>query len=263
MVVNGDAAAVRRQMLNELVAQVGAELVAETLRLELEAVGQLLEGTAEISPEIGAGIDEFAGLLAGAVGVAPRGAAPAPAAVNGNDAAPIVTVDLDGDGVADLELAGVAVGPAARGWAESEEQRRVSLRAARAMALSVQFRVGMEHRELVAALELCTRIELVLIMYFGETVPDPGMEWDGERRLREVEKRMARLRWVTREHTREFSGLKGMWKRMIGKGPVSGRDLYEQMTQEADVMLDMMELSEERTDGLESLMRRSGLERLL
>ena len=261
MVFNGDVAAVRRQMLNELVAQVGAELVAETLRLEVEAVGQLLAGTVEISPEIGAGIEEFAGLLAGAVGVAPRGAAPE--AVNGSDAAPMVTVDLDGDGVADLELAGVAVGPAARGWAESEEQRRVSLRAARAMALSVQFRVGMEHRELVAALELCTRIELVLIMYFGETVPDPGMEWDGERRLREVEKRMARLRWVTREHTREFSGLKGMWKRMIGKGPVSGRDLYVQMTQETDVMLDMMELSEERTDGLESLMRRSGLERLL
>ena len=255
--------------LRALISQLGPVMVAEHLGVDEAALTLLADGQAELDQEAAQNLAHLLSVLGDAVSVAPGADEDLPpllppddGSVNGVEC--VVTLDLDGDGAADVELAGVGLTPANdRHWADSVEQKRMSLRSARALAMSTQFRLGMDYQETVAALGLVTRIELALIMFFRESVPEPGMEWDGERWAREADKRLARLRWVTREQQREFSGLRGVWNRLRGKGPVSGRDLYERMVSEADLIVSAMSMSEEQTDAVAHLMRQSGLERLL
>ena len=46
------------------------------------------------------------------------------------------------------------------------------------------FQVDMPLRDQLAALALEVKIELALITYFNESIPDPGENWDGRRRYR-------------------------------------------------------------------------------
>ena len=48
-----------------------------------------------------------------------------------------------------------------------------------AMAKMVRFQVDMPLRDQLAALALEVKIELALITYFNESIPDPGENWDG------------------------------------------------------------------------------------
>ena len=57
---------------------------------------------------------------------------------------------------------------------EEQDKKRVSLRNARALAVMAMFRLGMSYEEHVAALGLVSQIELALIAYFRESVPEPG-----------------------------------------------------------------------------------------
>ena len=61
-------------------------------------------------------------------------------------------------------------------WIDEQEKRQVSLRNARAMAVMTIFRLGMSYEEKVAALSLVSQIELALIAYFRESVPEPSTE---------------------------------------------------------------------------------------
>lgn len=83
----------------------------------------------------------------------------------------------------------------------------------------------MSYQEHVAAQGMVTQVELALIAYFHESVPDPGCERDSERRSREIERRLARLRWVERKQEREYGGLKGVWNWLVGKHKISGKEL--------------------------------------
>ena len=93
-------------------------------------------------------------------------------------------VDLDGDGVADVSLAQMVSGRPGVGWKDEQDKRRVSLRNSRALAVMTMFRLGMTYEEQVAALGLVShacpqlrcRIELALISYFRESVPEPGQD---------------------------------------------------------------------------------------
>ena len=76
--------------------------------------------------------------------------------------------------------------------------------------------MDMTHREYVSSLGVVTRLELGLIPWFGESVPDPNENWDASRRWREVERRIARLRWVSDEESKEFTGIKGILNRIMG-----------------------------------------------
>ena len=153
-------------------------------------------------------------------------------------------VDLDGDGVADVSLAQMVSGRPGVGWKDEQDKRRVSLRNSRALAVMTMFRLGMTYEEQVAALGLVSQIELALISYFRESVPEPGQSWDPHRRAREIERRLARLRWVEGEQQKERSGVRGMWNWLIGKPPLTGKMLYDRMIEHADGMLAAM--SEER-----------------
>ena len=147
-------------------------------------------------------------------------------------------------------------------WSEDMDRKRLSLRSARALAVLTQFRLGMDYQDVVASLGLVTQIELALISFFGESVPEPGVEWDAERRHREIERRLARFRWVEREQAKEYSGFKGVWNNLIGRTKVSGKELYQQMLEEADGMLAAMSGGGQDVGAMEEVLKYSGVDHL-
>ena len=156
----------------------------------------------------------------------------------------VMGIDLDGDNIADVTLAGMVSGRPGVGWKDEQDKRRIALRNARALAVMTMFRLGMTYEEQVAALGLVSQIELALISYFKESVPEPGQSWDPHRRAREIERRLARLRWVEGEQQKERRGVRGMWNWLTGKAPLTGKMLYDSMIEHADGMLAAM--SEQR-----------------
>ena len=104
--------------------------------------------------------------------------------------------------------------------------------------MMTQFRVGMEYHEKVEAIGMVARIEMVLIYCFQESVPSPGGRWDDDRRNREVEKRLARIRWVERELAHEFTGIRGVLNWLAGRTRLTGKALYSKMVVEADEIME-------------------------
>ena len=128
-----------------------------------------------------------------------------------------------------------------------------------AMAKMVRFQVDMPLRDQLAALALEVKIELALITYFNESIPDPGENWDGRRKYREIDTRLKRLRLVNRELKKEYGGLKGAWNWLLGRGLPTGKELYSKMVDEADDMIMAMEEGRE-VDILQEVMKYSGLD---
>ena len=157
-------------------------------------------------------------------------------------------LDLTGDGRADMMLHAAAPVRPGQGWQEEQGHKLISLQNARSLAVMTMFRLGMDYQEQVAALGLVTQIELAIIARFRESVPDPGQSWDSHRRMREIERRLARLRWVEGEQAKEFSGLKGVWNNVMGRRRVTGRELYERMIDQADAML--LAMQEDRSQDI-------------
>ena len=102
-------------------------------------------------------------------------------------------IDFDGDNEPDVVMGGMVSARPGVGWMDEQEKKRVSLRNARALAVMTMFRLGMKYEEQVAALGLVSQIELALIAYFRDSVPEPGQTWDSHRRAREIERRLARF----------------------------------------------------------------------
>ena len=68
------------------------------------------------------------------------------------------------------------------------------------------------------------------------------------RRWREVERRIARLRWVSDEEAKEFDGIKGIFNRILGRRKLSGKEMYEKMVEEADWMVTAMRAGRQDAD---------------
>ncbi len=234
--------------------------IAELMNIEESLVELLLSGEAEMTEDLVQRflVQRFNDMCADLEGVDAFRNAPQ---VTENSVGHVIAVDIDGDGEMDLELPGLGI--VSRGdasWADGMERKRIALRSARAVAVMTQFRLGMDYQETVAALGLVTQIELALVSFFGESVPEPGMPWDAERRAREVDKRLARLRWVERERANEYSGIRGMMNALKGKRRVSGKELYQRMVKEADVMLDLMKPGQRRLDIMSEVFRYTGMD---
>ena len=103
------------------------------------------------------------------------------------------------------------------------------------------------------------KIELALIRYFNESLPDPEENWDRRRKYREIDTPLKRLRWVNRELRKEYGGLKGAWNWLLGRGLPTGKELYAKMVDEADDMIMAMEEGRE-VDILQEVMKYSGME---
>lgn len=255
------------QRLQMVVNCLGNTTLAQHLGVDEESLARLLSGEEEMSAEIG---EKLAGLMMGVEAAVTRlpfdGEGVGDLVLSGDtpvggvvEALEPVGLDLDGDGEADMTVPNLGIVQGGKpSFGDETERRRQNLRSARITALMTQFRDDMEHAELVAALGMVAQIELALIMAFRESLPEPGQDWDGERRAREIDKRLARLRWVKRENDRMFSGVRGVFKRMGGQRPVSGRELYEKMVRETDLILDVME---NRVAGrnMDLVLKRAGL----
>ena len=260
-----EAGQVGVSLLHSLVGTGGRKYTLEVLSLTDDDLDGYLSGVLEMSPDVEHRIQEVHDLLENRSNSLPMGGGlklrlddEEPE----DDAGSMLSIDLDGDGVADMEIPnlGVITKPHASLSAQAE-RRRDTLVSAWAVALMTQFRTDMDHQDTVAALGLITEIEVALIMAFRETIP-LGREWDPERRARELEKRFARLRWVRKEREREFSGLKGVLNKMRGKRAVTGQELYERMVVETDMIMDMME-NQTLGHNLDHVLRGSGLGHLL
>ena len=171
----------------------------------------------------------------------------------------VFAVDMDGDGVADFEIPGVKRVVKGEKWSEMMERRRRSLWSARSLALMTQFRLGMTEEEQVVAVGFLTQVELVLIMGFDESVPDPGANWDVEKRAREIERRLARLRWVEEKQREEYGGWKGVWRAVVGRKKVSGKELFQKMLDEADGMMTAMSGVGQSEEVMDKIMQLGGL----
>ena len=100
-------------------------------------------------------------------------------------------------------------------------------------------------------------VEVVLVGYAHD-----GLAVGPHQRAREIERRLARLRWVEHEQERRGGGVRGIWNWLVGKEQLSGKMLFDEMIEHADGMLAAMKL--ERGDDLISeALRFTGSDRML
>ena len=121
-----------------------------------------------------------------------------------------------------------------------------------------RFRLDILLRDQVTGLGLEMRIELALITCFNESLPGPGENWDRRRRYREMELRLNRLQWVEREQAKEYTGVKGAWNWLWGRGRPTGKELFEKMLRDSGAMPMAMRDGRE-VDILQEVICRSGM----
>ena len=245
--------------LVSLCGYLGTEAVAENLGLRSDELLQVMAGDRGL---LGDELTELRELAIRALGEYADEYLEAPpelvAEVEDEPPPERVGMDLDGDGEPDVYV-NVVRGVRGNSWSDEERALRDSLRRSLAVAQMSRFRVNMSHIEFVSALGNVTKIELALISWFEESVPDPSEPWDASRRWREVERRMARLRWVADEEQKEFGGIKGIFNRLIGKRRLSGKELYEKMVAEADWMVSQIRSGQPEADILSEVVSFIGM----
>ena len=224
MMESEDRTRIRRPSLDVLMEQLGKQPVLETLGVDEKMLGLLQSGVEPETPAIRAGMKRLEKMLGNAVGW-------------WDDEPPVSEVP----GV-ELAEAGVPVEEAMPpstsaqriwNWEENREKRRQSLRAMLDLAMASTARLGVTYQGQVAMLGLVAQIEYSLVVS-GETLPENGQDWDADRRMRELNRRIGRMIWVSREQEREYSGIRGVYNWLMGRKKLRPKELVERMLKEAD-----------------------------
>lgn len=131
----------------------------------------------------------------------------------------------------------------------------------RLMALRHQVDLTLREDERISRQLLVVQIELTLILYFEESVPEPGLGWTALKRNEESEKRLRRQRHLSAELERYNKGFVGLVRRVIGRRSQTPRELMAEMMEEADRLHSVGEKEAETSrDLLERVLQPTGLD---
>ena len=232
-----------------LVGQLGFTAVAENLGVTEEGLEMLLSGDVEMEPAAWDGFERMCSVMGDAIGwwsIEDQ--------VGSRNGRRVEVEDYDEDDyrepddrvrirvpgesdrpveewTADERQAAAPVRSA--GWEAERERRRQILWRALDLAIRRQFVMGMSYGQQIESMLLVIQLELALIMNYNESVPDPGVRWDIERKHREIDRRLARQRWGE-EQLKKSGGVLGGMVRWLRGDETSGKELYLKMIAEAD-----------------------------
>ena len=172
----------RRPRLDLLVRAMGEDPVRETLDVSGEDWESILSGGMELDDRLLARLETMIGAMGQAVEWWDE---VEDEEDDGEGASEDVGgVELDeGSERPSEEVPAEALSSRSWNWGEHLEERRASLRAMHHLAMVTQYQLGVRYQGQLAMMGLVAKIELALI-FMGETLPDPGVDWDGDRRLR-------------------------------------------------------------------------------
>ena len=227
----GEGVVRRRPRLDRLLETLGAAPVLEMLGVDAETLGRVQAGLEPLGEEP---VRRLEG-MAKSMGMVVEWWEDEAPGVTGES----VGIELEDPGVGVEELPVEGFVSRSWSWERHEAERRASLRAMHRLAMMTQYRLGVRYQSQLAMFELVAKIEWLLI-YLGETLPDPGMEWDGDRRMRELDRRASRLLWVQRERDREHGGVRGIFNWLTGRTRMSAKELVRRMLEEADDMMGVL-----------------------
>ena len=224
----GEVGAGRRLRLDLLIEALGAAPVLEALQVDEERLSLVQAGLASLDRGESERLERMAESMGDVVEWWED--EPALSEVSG------IELEEAGSGL-DEELPAEGVASRSWSWEEHEGERRASLWAMHRLAMMTQPRLGIRYQSLLAIFELVAKIEWMLI-YLGETLPEPGMDWGGNRRMRELNRRASRLLWVHRE--REHSGVRGLFNWLKGRPRMTPKELVQRMLVESDDIMGVL-----------------------
>ena len=120
-----------------------------------------------------------------------------------------------------------------------------------------QFDVNLDESQSLSLLSYRLELELLIIMYYKETVPLPGMNWDAVRRMHEADERAGRLTMV-RDNQRRAERFFTKVRRLMGRHDFS-EGLVHSVAREAASMENPLETD----DDIDFIIGRSQFGRIL
>ena len=224
---DGEVVRRRRPRLDLLVQAMGEDPVRETLDVSGEDWESILSGGMELDETLLARLETMIGAMG--------------QAVEWWDEEEEEDEEDEGEGASE-DVGGVELDERSERPSEEVPAEALSSRSwnwGEHLAMVTQYRLGVRYQGQLAMMGLVAKIELALI-FMGETLPDPGVDWDGDRRLREINRRVSRLLWVKQEQDREFGGVRGVFNWLSGRTRLSSKELVKQMLEEADDIMEVM-----------------------
>ena len=124
---------------------------------------------------------------------------------------------------------------------EQQERSRASLMRVHHTARMEQYRLGLSDREKLDIQLVMVQIEMVLIIDFRESLPEPGQNWDADRRDKENKGRLTLFRLLEQKQKRNYSGLKGAWNRLMGRRKPTVEEVWRRLIERSEAMMLGME----------------------
>ena len=124
---------------------------------------------------------------------------------------------------------------------EQQERSRALLIRVHHTARMEQHRLGLSDREKLDIQLVMVQIEMSLIIDFRESLPEPGQNWDADRRDKENKGRLTLFRLLEQKQKRNYSGLKGAWNRLMGRRKPTVEEVWRRLIERSEAMMLGME----------------------
>ena len=124
---------------------------------------------------------------------------------------------------------------------EQQERSRALLIRVHHTARMEQHRLGLSDREKLDIQLVMVQIEMALITDFREYLPEPGQNWDADRRAKANEDKLTLFRLLEQKQKRNYSGLKGAWNRLMGRRKPTVEEVWRRLIERSEAMMLGME----------------------